>query len=80
MESIKVYMTGEEKESVITGTPSVPKALSKTLVSKETGEIIYFVDKNYGLKHKLTSKMNFSCTHPIHITMCEITIPINRLD
>jgi len=59
---------------------TLPKSKSKALASKETGEMLYFVDKNYGIKHKLTSKMNFTVVHPIHTNMCEIEGPIVRLD
>jgi hypothetical protein len=80
MASIKVFMKDEEREPEIIGVPKVPKDKSKTLINTETGEIIYFIDKNYGIKNKLMSKMNFKIIHPTHTNMCELTIPINRVD
>ena len=78
MASIKVTFK-EEKEVVIKGTPKVPKNLSKVLSNLEGTEKVYYIDKNYGLKHKLDSKMIFSSIHPSIPSMCEISIPIERI-
>ena len=80
MASIKVRMRAEEHEQEIRGVPKIPKDKSKSLINTNTGEIVYFVDKNYGIKNKLMSKMNFNLLHPVYTNMCEITIPINRVD
>lgn len=80
MTSIRVRIRAEEKEQEIRGIPKVPKNKSKTLINTETGEMVYFIDKSYGIKHKLMSKMNFNLLHPVYTNMCEITIPINRVD
>ena len=50
----------------------IPKDKSKSLTSTVTGEIIYFIDKKYGIKAGLMDFMIFSSTHPIHTNMCEI--------
>jgi len=68
-----------EETSYNGGGISIPAAKSKSLVSKETGEVIYFIDKNYGIKHKLTGKMDFTTVHPIHTNMCEIKGDITRI-
>jgi hypothetical protein len=68
------------EDTEIKGIITVPIAKSKSLVSKKTGEIVYFIDKNYGIKNKLMHKMNFSSIHPVHSNMCEITVPIVRVE
>lgn len=77
MASIKVFMKNEDKEKKIVGTPNVPKALSKKM-SKPDGTVMYFVQKDYGVKNGLMSKMNFRTEHPVETDMCEITIKIER--
>ena len=76
--SIKVYMK-EEKEKKIVGTPKVDSKLSKKLIHPSTGEIVYYVDKNEGMRLGLITKMNFKNIHPIAQNMCEITIEIERI-
>jgi hypothetical protein len=78
MASIKVYMK-EEKEKVIKGTPKVSMTLSKKLLHPSTGDEIFFIDKNEGLRLGLMSKMNFKTLCPIAPNMCEITIKIERV-
>ena len=77
MASIKVFMQNEEKEKKIVGIPDVPKRFSKKM-SKEDGTVMYFIQKDFGVKNSLMSKMNFRTLHPIDKTFCEITIKINR--
>lgn len=80
MASIKVYMRNEEKEKQIKGTPKIPFSKSAKLSKEDGSKTIYFVDKNYGLQNGLTSKMNFKIIHPTRPNMCEITIPIERIE
>ena len=75
---IKMVIT-EDKEVVIKGTPKVPFNQSKKLVSQDGSTIIYYIKRDYGWKHKLDSKMNFSNAHPMDKSFCEITIPIERV-
>ena len=77
MASIKVYMTNEEKPKKIIGTPEVPKEMSKCL--QGSGKKLYYIDKSYGIKHGLQSKMEFNRLHPVDNKMCEITIEIKRI-
>ena len=77
MASIKVYMQ-EEVESPIVGVPQVKIALSKKL-THPNGDIVYFIDKNEGMRLGLSSKMKFNNVHPIKPSMCEITITIERI-
>lgn len=76
--SIKVYMK-EEKEKVIKRTPRVPVNLSAKLVKEDGSKTIYFIDKDFGIKEGLMSKMNFKIIHPTRPNLCEITIPIERI-
>ena len=76
--SIKIYMTNEEKPKKIIGIPEVPIAKSKKMQGG-TGEIIYYIDKSYGIKNGLSSKMKFNNLLPINPKMCEITIEIDRI-
>ena len=76
--SIKVFMKGEEPEHKIVGIPKVPKDKSKCFI-KEDGTKIYFIDKDYGIKHGLSSKMNFRNLLSTSPNMCEITIKIERV-
>ena len=78
MASIKVFMTNEEKEEKIIGTPEVPKAKSKVLKGGN-GNLIYFIDKGYGIKNGLSAKMKFNTLLPTNPKMCEITIEIDRI-
>ena len=78
MASIKVYMENEEKEKKIVGIPEVPIAKSKKLQGQD-GRIIYYIDKSYGIKNGLSSKMQFNNLLPINPKMCEISIEINRI-
>ena len=79
MASIKVYMK-EEKERVIKKTPQVPTSLSAKLSREDGSKTIFFIDKDYGIKEGLMSKMNFNIVHPTRPNLCEITIPIERID
>lgn len=76
--SIKVYMK-EEKEKVIKRTPRVPVNLSAKLVKEDGSKTIYFINKDFGIKEGLMSKMNFKIIHPTRPNLCEITIPIERI-
>ncbi len=78
--SIKVYMKDEETDKPIVGIPRVPKNLSKQLSSQDGSTKVYFVDKNYGLSNGLKAAMNFSITHPMFPSMCEIKCEIERVD
>jgi hypothetical protein len=69
----------EEDEVKIKGTPSVPFHLSKKLSSIEGADIIYFIDKTWGLDNGLQTKMNFNSVFPTDEDFCEITIPILRI-
>ena len=75
---IKVFMKNEEKEPKIVGTPRVPKSVSKSFLKKD-GSKLYYVDKDYGIKHGLISKMNFKNILATNPNMCEITIEIDRV-
>lgn len=79
MASIKVYMKNEEKEKVIKGTPQIPSNLSAKLSKMDGNQVIYFVDKDFGIKQGLSSKMKFNSTHPSRPNLCEIIIPIERV-
>ena len=63
----------------IKGTPKVESKLSKKMIHPHTGEVVYYIDKNEGLRMGLISKMNFNNLHPIAKNMCEITIEIERI-
>lgn len=69
----------EEKEVVIKGTPQVPHSLSAKLSKEDGSKTIYFVDKDFGIKNGLSSKMKFNILHPTRPNLCEITIPIQRV-
>jgi hypothetical protein len=58
---------------------AIPMDKSKSLTSTKTGEIIYFVDKKYGMKNGLMDMMIFSSIHPIYTDMCEIKGNIIRV-
>lgn len=69
----------EEKEVVIKGTPQVPHSLSARLSKEDGSKTIYFVDKDFGIKNGLSSKMKFNILHPTRPNLCEIIIPIQRV-
>ena len=79
MASIKMVTIKDEKEKVIKGTPKVSTSLSKKLIHPTTGDVMFFVDKNEGIRLGLMSKMNFKTICPIAPNMCEITIKIERV-
>ena len=76
--SIKVYMK-EEKERVIKGVPQVPVSLSAKLSKEDGSKTVFFIDKDYGIKAGLISKMDFKIIHPSRPNLCEIKIPIERV-
>lgn len=76
--SIKVYIK-EEKEKVIKGTPQVPLSLSAKLTKEDGSKSIFFIDKDFGIKNGLSSKMKFNILHPTRPNLCEIIIPIERV-
>ena len=78
MASIKVFMTNEDKPKKIVGTPEVPISESKCF-TKEDGTKLYYINKDYGLKHGLDSKMDFTKPLEVNPKMCRITIPIKRI-
>ena len=69
----------EEEEVKIKGKPAVPFHLSKKVSSIEGTEVIYFIDKTWGLDNGLQTKMNFNSIFPTDENYCEITIPIDRI-
>ena len=75
--------TGVEKDGVLMNpfleVIDVPKEKSKCMVNEKTGDKVYYIDKNYGLKKNLSSKMIFNSLHPISTNMCEIDITLNRI-
>ena len=76
--SIKVFMKNEDKEKKIIGTPKVPTEMSKCFTKKD-GKKIYYIDKDYGIKQGLMSKMDFRNPLTTNPDMCEITIKIDRI-
>lgn len=78
MASIKVYMK-DEKERKIKGTPQVPTSLSAKLSKEDGSKSIFFIDKDFGIKNGLSSKMRFNILHPTRPNLCEIIIPIERV-
>ena len=78
MTSIHVYMEDDD-EAKIVGTPKVSSKLSKKLLHPTTGNEMFFIDKNEGMRLGLINKMNFKNIHPIATNMCEITINIERI-
>lgn len=76
--SIKVYIK-DEKERVIKRTPQVSIFLSAKLTKEDGSKSIYFIDKDFGIKNGLSSKMRFSILYPGRPNLCEITIPIYRV-
>tara|TARA_B110000977_G_scaffold155164_1_gene197344 strand:- start:165 stop:401 length:237 start_codon:yes stop_codon:yes gene_type:complete len=73
------FVDNTEDEVVIKGTPKVPFNMSKKVSSIEGTDVIYFIDKNWGLANNLQSKMNFNSLFPTELNFCEITIPIDRV-
>jgi len=78
MASIKVFMKGEEKEKEIVGVPKVSAEYSKKL-TRDDGTVMYFIEKDHGIKRGFMGKMNFRTIHPVLPDFCEITIEINRV-
>jgi hypothetical protein len=76
---IKVTIN-ENNQPVIKGTPQVPFKLSAKLSKEDGSQTIYFIDKNFGISQGLMSKMDFKVIHPTRPNLCEITIPIERID
>lgn len=68
----------EDPEEKIIGTPSIRKELSKQFLNPDTGETLYYIDKDHGLKRGLQSKMDFRNTLASNPNMCRITIKIKR--
>jgi len=73
-------MKNEDKELKSNGTPRIPFSKSAKLSKEDGSKTIFFVDKDYGLKNGLSSKMNFKILHPTRPNLCEITIPIERIE
>ena len=73
------FIDSSEDEVIIKGTPKVPFNMSKKVSSVEGTEVIYFINKNWGITNRLNSKMNFSSLFPTDEDFCEITIPIDRI-
>ena len=59
----------------ITGVLGTPGPIT----SAAGTDVIYFIDKNWGLANNLQSKMNFNSLFPTELNFCEITIPIDRV-
>lgn len=70
---------GFETVKEIKGIPQVPFKLSAKLTKEDGSKSIYFIDKDFGIKNELSSRMNFSVLHPTRPNLCEITIPIERV-
>jgi len=69
----------DEKERKIKGTPQVPTSLSAKLSKEDGSKSIFFIDKDFGIKNGLSSKMRFNIIHPTRPNLCEIIIPIERV-
>jgi len=48
--------------------------LGKKLHNINTGEVLYFIDKDHGIKRKLTPYMNFRTTLPNDPDFCQINL------
>ena len=59
---------------------SVPKKLSARLSKEDGSNVIYFIDKDYGIKEGLSSVMNFKVIHPSRPNLCEIKISLERVE
>lgn len=64
----------------VNGVPQVPAKLSAKLSKEDGSKSIFFIDKDFGIKEGLENRMNFNILHPTRKNLCEITIPINRVD
>ncbi len=76
MASIK-FIHRDDEELKITGKEVVPKELSAKLTNSK-GEVIYYVDRNYGLGKGWISKMNFKNSHPLKPNLVELKFEIER--
>jgi hypothetical protein len=76
-ESVEPSFDSEER--LPKGTPQVPHKLSARLSKLDGNQVIYFVDKDFGIKNGLSSRMRFNILHPTRPNLCEITIPIERV-
>lgn len=76
--SIKLIPIQDEKEKAIVGIPKVDKKFSKKLCRAD-GTIMYFIEKDHGVKRGFMHVMNFRTEHPVKKTFCEITIEIERV-
>jgi hypothetical protein len=61
-------------------TISVPKKLSARLSKEDGSQVIYFIDKDYGIKEGLENVMDFKVLHPSRQNLCEIKISIERVE
>lgn len=53
---------------------NVSKELACKLTSLETEEILFFIDRNHGIKRGWIDQMNFNVSHPTKTDMCQINI------
>lgn len=60
--------------------PEVLKSKSKKLVQPDTGEVLYYIEKNHGLQLGLSESMIFNRTYPLDSKYCEISLEINRVE
>jgi hypothetical protein len=71
-------MSEKEEERIIRAF-SVSKELSKKLINPDTGEVLYFIDRDFGLKRGLQSVMDFRNPLTIDPNMVRIRIKLNRI-
>lgn len=58
----------------------VPIKLSAKLSKEDGSKVLYFIDKDFGIKEGLTNVMDFKVIHPSRPNLCEIKIPIERVE
>jgi hypothetical protein len=58
----------------------VPFKLSAKLSKEDGSKTIYFIDKDFGIKEGFSNKMDFKILHPTRPNLCEILVPIERIE
>jgi hypothetical protein len=58
----------------------VPFKFSAKLSKEDGSKTIYFIDKDFGIKEGLSNRMDFKILHPTRPNLCEILVPIERIE
>ena len=78
--SINYKKSVTNKKKAEKNPPVLVKKIHVKMVKNSKGEVLNFIEKNFGIKKGLSEGMKFSNLHPLKPNFCLITSPIKVIE